>query len=246
MKKAILSTALLSAVFLGSIQVASAAEVKQEKTPVGIEFEKITGQGEGPFKGALSLTYKPSALDFGKFKSGGAFIDAAAVNISDDNKQWLIINDDRDYPAPTTGDTADGKGGTWELTAKMSDLKDASGKTLPTKLTMNFGGIQNYNMGTEVNPETGDYIPNNPNDTGVVKPFEEGKAPKVDLTSAVTLEAGKLDTEVKVMTKKEATSEKMGGVASQLTSANLNVQNKGYEGGKLSSEITWTLSTGIK
>ncbi len=245
MKKAILSTALLSAVFLGSIQVASAAEVATEKTPVGIEFEKTSEVGEGPFKGALSLTYKPSALEFGKFKASGAMIDAPAVNISDDNKQWLVINDDRENTAPVAGgDATDVKGGTWKLTAKMDELKDASGKTLPAKLTMNFGGIQNYTMGTEINKETGDINPANPNGTGVVKPFEEDKTPKIDLTSAVILEAGSTTTETPVMAKKEATTEKVG-VASQLTSANLNVQTKGYDGGKLASQVTWTLSTGI-
>lgn len=253
MKKIILSTALVSTVLFGSIQVASAAEVKNAETPVGIEFEKIGPDVEGPYKGVLTLVFKPSALEFGKYKASGAQITAGAKNIGGtQEKQWLVVNDDRDYmDAPTTNDAADVKGGTWKLTAKMSELTSESIKDskLPATLNMNFDTPKAYNMGTNPTTDGLDYIPNKPNEKdennqNVISEAALPESQKIRVTSAVSLVAGSTD-EIEVMKKAEGTSDKVG-VATELTSANLIVQpTKGYQGGKLTSKVTWTLSTGL-
>lgn len=246
MKKIILSSALISTVLLGSFQTVLAAQVKEADTPVGIEFEEETDLVPGPYKGVLTLVYKPSSLNFGKYKGTGAQITASAVNIGGqtNKKQWLVVNDDRDYTTPPQGstDTNNKQGGQWNLTAKMSELTD--GKTtnptvLPATLKMNFKDIEQYTMGTTPDG-SGDYIPNHPNDAGVIGTMPAGN--NITLTNALSLESD--GTPVEVMVKDADTNAKVG-VATQLESANLIVQPTANFGGTMSSRITWTLSTGI-
>lgn len=244
MKKIILSTALVSAAFLGSVQLVSADEVKKAETPIGIEFEKIGSEVEGPYKGVLTLAFKPSALEFGKYKATGAQITAPATSLGGQNeKQWLVINDDRDNTAVTAPitDAESVKGGTWNLTATMAELSD--GKTaIPATLNLNFDDVQKYEMGTNPSDDNLDYEPVDPNAGGVTGALTGEH--KIELNKAVSLEAGKTD-EVVVIKKAEKTADKVG-VATELTSSNLVVQpSKDYKGGKLTSKVTWTLSTGI-
>lgn len=242
MKKIILSTALLSTVFLSGVQIASADEVKSAETPVGIEFEEITDLVPGPYKGVLTLVYKPSMLDFGKYKATGAQITAPATNIGGTNeKQWLVVNDDRENTATTTADANAVKGGTWNLTAKMDELSDGTA-AIPAALNLNFDAVKKYDMGTTPSDDGLDYKPNHPNTAGVITDLTGEH--NIVLTPSVSLEAGKTD-EIVVMKKEKATTDKVGA-ATELKSSNLVVQpSKDYKGGKLTSKVTWTLSTGI-
>lgn len=243
MKKIILSTVLLSATFLGSAQIASAEQIKQTETPVGIEFESAGPGVEGPYKGVLTLPFKPSALEFGKYKATGAQISAPAINIGEGkDKEWLVVNDDRDNPGPIAGADKDSfKGGTWKLTATMAELSD--GKTvIPATLDMDFDEIKEYEIGDTKSEDGLDIVPNDPNDGGVKGPLAEEH--QIELTPTLKLESGQTD-EMVIMKKGVATEEKVGA-ATELKASNLVVQpNKDYKGGKLTSKITWTLSTGL-
>lgn len=249
MKKIILSTVLVSTIALGGIQSAMAVEVKTAETPVGIEFEEETEVVQGPYKGVLTMVYKPSAINFGKVKATGGSMTVPATNLSDPaNKQWLIVNDDRDYASKPSNSTDKNNkmGGTWKLTAKMDEMAVGTGtnkKVFPgTILNLNFDDAKGYDIGTdEVELPNGvtDINPKNPNvDTTAIGDL----VGKITLNKALPLEAG--GAIMDVMSKTEETTAK-SGVAAHLTGANLTIQSDKAISGQANSRITWTLGTGL-
>jgi hypothetical protein len=252
MKKYILSTVLVSTILLGVAQPVSAAEdkdfVKEASSRVGIEFEgdSIVVDPDGQHKGALSFVFKPDMIEFGKVKAVGADIVVPSTNLKDENnKQWLVVNDDRDNDTVTETITNPNsvKGGAWTLTAKMDPLMSGQ-EELPATMTLELGNSQTYNMGTKLTEDGNNYIPNLPNGKD-----EDGKdvitsTPAKDVTVAkdniVSLTAGKAG-EVEVMTKAKANGEKVGA-ATHVKDAKLAVHaGKELAGKKYASKVTWTL-----
>lgn len=251
MKKIILSTLLVSTIALVGIQSASAATVKEAETPVGIEFEEETDVVPGPYKGVLTMVYKPSAINFGKVKATGGSMTVPATNLSDPaNKQWLVVNDDRDYATKpeNSQDENNKKGGKWKLTAKMDEMAVGTGASKKvfagTKLNLNFEDPQGYVIGdNEITLPNGvkDLDPKHPNTDAsaiIALPATE----KIDLKKSLSLDAG--GTVMDVMSKTEETTEK-SGVAANLSSANLTIQSDKAISGQANSKITWTLGTGL-
>lgn len=248
MKKIILSTLLVSTIALVGIQSASAATVKEAETPVGIEFESETPWVPGPYKGVLTMVQKPSAINFGKVKATGGQMIAPATNLKDENnKQFLIVNDDRENKDPVDAkpENADNiKGGTWKLTAKMDEMTAGDKIFAGTKLNLTFKDAQGYDIGTKplkLPSGVEDIDPKDPN-TDNTALFPLPATEKITLNQALVLEAGGKTEEV--MKKSEASGEK-AGVATQLSAANLVIQSDKNVSGQATSKITWTLGTGL-
>ena len=254
MKKFILSSVLVSGMVLGGVQFVSADEtapefdpiMKKDETTLGISFDTddATKPVEGPYKGVLSLIYVPKAFEFGKHAATGALLDYQGLGFGEnDQKQWVVVNDDRENTELATGvkDPNSKKGDPWKLTATMAELKSGD-EVLPSTLVMSFDDVKKYDMGQESDGK-GDIKPN-PATDDFIKAFGESDKHGVELNKAVTLESGKA-IEEQVFAKKEADKLKVG-VASQVTGTQLTVQAPKTAAGKtFSSKVTWTLSTGL-
>lgn len=253
MKKFILSSVLVSGMVLGGVQFVSADEaaefdpiVKKDETTLGISFDTddATKPVEGPYKGVLSLIYVPKAFEFGKHAATGALLDYQGLGYgASDQKQWVVVNDDRENTELATGvkDPNSKKGDPWKLTATMAELKSGD-EVLPSTLVMKFDDVKKYEMGQEPDGK-GDIKPNPATDE-FIKAFGESDKHGVELNKAVTLESGKA-IETAIFSKKEADKLKVG-VASQVTGTQLTVQAPKTAAGKtFSSKVTWTLSTGL-
>lgn len=247
MKKILLTTTLLSTFVLGGALSASADVVKTADTPIGIEFEPDGGTElvPGPYKGVLTLVYKPTAFEFGKTKATGALLTFNAQAPTGENKdQWLVVNDDRDNTTKPDGSNDDNakRGDAWQLTAKMAPLTSGA-ETLPASLLMKMGAVKKYDMGTT--PDGNDIKPNPADDTNIVA-FPEDAAHGVTLVATDVELVADAGAETKIMSKALANGNKVG-VATQVTDTKLRVQAPTTAAGKsYTSKVTWTLSTGIE
>lgn len=240
---------------IGSAQLVAAEEetpkfdpvVKSEDTNIGIAFESdgATKPVEGPYKGVLTLVHVPKAFEFGKHNATGALLTYDGLGFgAEDEKQWLVVSDDRDNDKVGTGvdDPNSKRGDSWTLKASMDQLKSGD-EVLPATLIMSFNDVMNYALGNNTDGN-GDYIPN-PATDDFITAFAEGATHGVTLNNSVTLEPGVTD-EFNILTKERTDGEKVG-IATQISDTKLNVQAPKTAAGKnYTSKITWTLSTGIE
>ncbi|EOL47457.1 WxL domain-containing protein [Enterococcus caccae] len=241
MKKLVLTTLLASSALMVFAKTADAEEVGKDKTDVGIKFETDgpVKPGSGPFKDNLSLVFVPSSFDFGNQK---AVANIATYNNTFKEAQYITVNDDRQGTTTGEGENAVTTTTAWKVTASMSDLVSTgdSATSLPSKLTFDLGDAQAYTIGTKIDQDTNDFIPN---------PIEENtsKLPEPNniilgdgKTKSISLEAGKT-TAVQILGKSKADAVK-GGFVTKISNVKLNVTSGSNASGKtFKSSVNWSL-----
>ncbi|WP_348921000.1 WxL domain-containing protein [Enterococcus rotai] len=235
MKKTLMIT-LLSSAALMLFATSADAKTFDDQTDVGVSFKSddptVIGDNQ-PFKDNLSLVWKPSAFQFGEQTAVG---NSATFSNTVEGNQYLVVNDDRADDALTG----------WKLTAKMSELKSASGaKTLASKLTFNLGTAQAYRITddpTKLNDKN-DYIVNKPDTEGVLTELEDAGIKLGDGASkSIELVAG--DTTSKTILGKETANGTKGGVATLIKDTKLVVadaEKDNAAGESFTGTVTWTL-----
>lgn len=230
-----LATLLL---FVTITQKTSAASSFSDTSDVGVTFYDgpIDNGNNKPYKNNLALVWKPSQFDFGSHKAVQSIVTYNNTIGDEKNKQYLIVNDDR-QDATTSG---------WSLSAKLSKLTsyDKDQSNLTAKLIYNLGTLQSYDIGTNIDETTEDYIPNNPNENPKCLsklPANSGVALGVSGENAV-LDAG--GTSSTIIMKKDNPNQSKGGFATEINKVQLIVVNaqKDKAGGKTyHGTVTWTL-----
>ncbi|WP_375180056.1 WxL domain-containing protein [Enterococcus rotai] len=235
MKKTLMIT-LLSSAALMLFATSADAKTFDDQTDVGVSFKSDGPNDPGkniPYKDNLSLVWKPAAFEFGEQKAVGN--SATFSNIVKGN-QYVVVNDDRADDALTG----------WKLSAKMSELKSASGaKTLASKLTFNLGDAESYRITDDptVLNDKNDYIVNDPNTSGVLGKLEDAGIKLGDGASkSIELVAG--DTTTKTILGKETANGTKGGVATLIKDTKLVVadaEKDNAAGESFTGTVTWTL-----
>ncbi|MDR0922704.1 MAG: WxL domain-containing protein [Lactobacillales bacterium] len=233
MNKKLLITLLLSSSAMMMIAAPASAVQKNDKTDVGVSFKSDgpVNPGEtGPFKGNLSLIWKPSKFMFGEQK---ALANKATFNNKVEGNQYIVANDDRSSAESTA----------WKLSAQFTKLSTADGKDeLASNVSFVLGTAQSYNIGDAIDPETNDFIPNLPESPGALGTLNPGSGITVGDGSqeAVVLEAG--NTTGKTILEKKAKNDITGGVATKLTDVKLTVMDSSKAQGKsYSGQVIWTM-----
>lgn len=233
MKKLVLTSLLASSALVIFGQTVNAAEVGKDETDLGIRFETDgpVKPTPGPFKDNLALVFTPSKFDFGKQT---ATANIATYSNKVDGDQYVVVNDDRQTPGATSA---------WQVNAKLSKLtsKDNSSTELPAKLTFTLDDPKAYDIGTDIDEDTNDYIPN-PIETSL-KALEEGH--KIVTGKSVVLEAGNT-TGTSILAKTEA-DEVKGGFATKLKDTKLVVTSgEGASGKSFEAKVNWSLDNTYK
>ena len=228
MKKLIIATLSTASSLMLFAQPINAEVVDSDTSDVGIRFN-IDGPekpGPGPYKDNLTLVWTPSKFDFGK-QEPQANIATYSNKVA--NKQYLVVNDDRD-----TGEESSA----WKITATLSELKATTDKdTLSAKLTFGLSSPQAYAIG-EVDEDTNDYLPNHPEGNLSALP----EANNIEIANNVVLEAGSTSA-VNILSKTKADKYK-GGIATTVDNAKLVVvDSKGSaaSGKSFKGTVTWNL-----
>ncbi|WP_242590040.1 hypothetical protein IGL98_002700 [Enterococcus sp. DIV0840] len=231
MKKLVLTTLLASSALIVFAKTADAVEVGKDKTDAGIKFETDgpVKPGSGPFKDNLSLVFVPSSFDFGNQK---ATANIATYSNTFKEDQYITVNDDRQGTTTGEGETAVRTTPAWKVTASMSDLVSTgdSATTLPSKLTFELGDPQAYTIGTKIDPDTNDFIPNPVKDNMSKLPEPNNIVLGDGKTKTISLEAGKT-TAAQVLGKSKSDAV-TGGFATKLSNVKLSVTSGSNASGK--------------
>lgn len=278
MKKVLLTTlaATLGVVLFSN--TAFAKEVKTEKeSDMSIQFTEDNPNipdPDGPFANKLSFPWHPKAFAFGKREAvlAGTTYDLDNAHAG---KQYVVVNDAR-----RTTDADFGK--TWKVMAKMSKLTEVqeSGATTDpividnAELSLTFGDVSKYTLGTEINPsKPTEILPSDPNGLvevdgkmiNSVEAYESGKAPG-DLSllgqtgnaitgEVLTLKNDQADVEAEFpvlaqdkLRDKDAAGVRVNeGYATNIKKASIKFANLDAEviNKAFSGKVTWTFTTDI-
>jgi len=244
MKKAILSTLLLSTIFVGaaSVNAAEDAENAAERsatTDVTVDLKKdeVSDQNvPGVFKDTLAIVYKPTAFKFSGYTTGNSL---SLMNKHEyKNDQYIAVNDDRkDSEGKYLEKTS------WTLNGQLSDITNET-TVLASSLSLKPTALKTYNIGSEEIVENG---------TNNYKPAA------IDYAGASAAEAGYTAVEapklvaggdaVNIITAKDAVisstdSTNRGVVTGLGDKAQLDIA-AGAEIGSYAGTITWTLASGL-
>jgi len=243
MKKAILSTLLLSTIFIGAASVnaagnaADAAE-RSATTDITVDLKKDEGSDQnvpGVFKDTLAIVYKPTAFKFSGYTTGNSL--SLTNKHQYKNNQYIVVNDDRKDAAGKYLEKT-----SWTLSGKLSNVTDGN-KVLASSLSLKPTTLKTYNIGSDEIVENG---------TITYKPLA------VDYASASNAGAGYATTtpklvaggdEVDIITAVDAAisstdSTNRGVVTGLGDNAQLDIV-AGAEIGSYTGTITWTLASSI-
>jgi len=220
MKKRIFAGLLASATVLGVFVAggtALAAEKDSYDTEVGIGFSAHTPP---PGTDPLTIQWAPISFDFGSTNT----VNTAAVSFSETSgaNRYVVVKDGR----------AESGSDKWELTAKLSDMKDGSVQL--TGATLSFDAVKKAYMGT--GPEA-------PEETGMIAAPTALHTATVTATQTLAQSA----TAVKVMDDDGAgTTSHKGSTAMEMTNIKMNVPANAAQSGKqYKGTLTWSLDDTI-
>ena len=220
MKKRIFAGLLASATVLGVFVAggtALAAEKDSHDTEVGIGFSAHTPP---PGTDPLTILWAPINFDFGTTNTVNTA--AATFNETSAANRYVVVEDDR----------VESNADKWELTAKLSDMKD--GTVQLTGATLSFDAVKKAYMGTGAEA---------PEETGMIA------APTALHTATVTASQtlAQSATAVKVMEDDGGgTSSYKGTTAVEMSNIKMNVPGDAAQAGKqYKGTLTWSLDDTI-
>lgn len=220
MKKKIFAGMLASATVLG-LCVAGGTAFATEKdtydTEVGIGFSAHTPP---PGTDPLTIQWAPISFDFGSTNTVNTA--AATFNETSGANRYVVVKDGR---AETGADK-------WELTAKLSDMKD--GAVQLTGATLSFDAVKKAYTGTGVEA---------PEAPGSIAAATPGHTAVVGGTQTLAQSAAA----VKVMEDDGgATSSYKGSTAMEMSNIKMNVPANAAQSGKqYTGKLTWSLDDTI-
>lgn len=247
MKKAVLSTILLSGLLLGS-SVVNAADPNEKDRNRNAETDvniKLTDEGTskpepGPFYGALAFVESPRPYSFsGDVVSGAGQVNLVASKVNSGNKN-LVVNDDR-----RDKDSDNGFNTPWTVSAQFKDVKLVGGENKPLEgavLTLKPSKAYLYNIGDKIE-ETDhglDIIPE-----PVPKIDDNTPDAKDVTTSEVKLAAEGAAQPIMKSTKAGSTGEISTlnrGAFTNLSDAKLSVSSANKQG-TYKGKLLWTLTS---
>lgn len=248
MKKAVLSTVLLSSLLLGGTIVNAEGEKdpnndsnRKSSTDVDIKLKDSTDihEEDGPFSDSLALVYTPSAYSF-----SGDLANVSNRELKLDNKtekavsQNIVVNDDR-----KDKETKNGKNYPWTLSAQFNVEGQEGLQGAVLELMPN--GAYKYNIGSETHKtKNGEDIKKRPAPDGI----EGDKAEGITTPESVSLPANEAAQPIMTSTKDDVLADKSSedrGAFTNLNKAVLHISSNSDKG-SYSGKVLWTLQSDYK
>lgn len=251
MKKALLSSLLLSTMIIGATTANAADDAKEASaaersatTDVTVDLTKDDGHDKnvpGVFKDTLSIVYKPTSFQFTGFTSENA-LQLKNEHLRADN-QFIVVNDDR---KETNGDYRTVSN--WELKGELSEIKNAT-TSLSSKLTIKPTELKTYSI-ADAQGNVEEVIENgvvNYNPAPVDYASGAAASSSYTLNQSIVMNAAAGSTTVASANAVDLTATTTAanrGVVTGLGDATLNISN-GTEVGAYAGTITWTLADSL-
>lgn len=249
MKKAVLSTVLLSSLLLGGTIVNAEGEKdpnndsnRKSSTDVDIKLKDSSDihEEKGPFSDTLALVYTPSAYSF-----SGDLVDVSNRELKLENEtkkaetQNIVVNDDR-----KDKETGMGKDYPWTLSAAFEVNKEQTGLQ-GAVLELIPNGAYTYDIGGKhIQTKHGDDIEPKPAPNEITGEVASGITTEKNVKLNANAAAQPIMTSTKDAAREDDSSEKRGAFTN-LNNAKLHISSNSTKG-SYSGKVLWTLQSDYK